>query len=107
MNIMLVSVTERTREIGIRKAMGATRRAIMTQFLVEALFLCTLGGLFGVAAGYGAAEIMTRVAGWETSVAPAAVGIAVLFSALVGLFFGVWPARRASILNPIDALRYE
>jgi len=107
MNIMLVSVTERTREIGIRKAMGATRRAIMTQFLVEALFLCTLGGIVGVAAGYGAAEIMTRVAGWETAVAPAAAGIAVLFSSLVGLFFGVWPARRASILDPIDALRYE
>jgi putative ABC transport system permease protein len=107
MNIMLVSVTERTREIGIRKAMGATRRAIMTQFLVEALVLCVLGGFLGVTAGYAAADIMTRVAGWETAVAPGAVGAAIAFSAAVGLFFGVWPARRASILDPIDALRYE
>jgi len=104
---MLVSVTERTREIGIRKALGATRRAIMTQFLVEALFLCVIGGLFGVAAGYGAAELMTRVAEWDTAVAPGAVVLAIGFSAAVGLFFGIWPARRASILDPIDALRYE
>ncbi|MCH7531111.1 MAG: ABC transporter permease [Gemmatimonadetes bacterium] len=107
MNIMLVSVTERTREIGIRKAMGATKRAIMSQFLVEALFLCTLGGFLGVAAGYGAAEVMTRVAGWDTAVRPEAVIAALAFSAAVGLFFGIWPARRASILDPIDALRYE
>ncbi|MGB0542912.1 MAG: ABC transporter permease [Longimicrobiales bacterium] len=107
MNIMLVSVTERTREIGVRKALGATRRAIMTQFLVEALFLCVLGGLIGVAAGYGAAEIMTRVASWDTSVAPEAVAAAIGFSAAVGLFFGLWPARRAAALDPIDALRYE
>ena len=107
MNIMLVSVTERTREIGIRKALGATRRAIMTQFLVEALFLCILGGLLGVAAGYGAAGLMTRLAEWDTAVAPEAVVGAIGFSAAVGLFFGIWPARRASILDPIDALRYE
>ena len=107
MNIMLVSVTERTREIGVRKALGATRRAIMTQFLVEALFLCILGGLIGVAAGYGAAELMTRVAEWQTSVAPEAVATAIAFSAGVGLFFGIWPARRAAALDPIDALRYE
>jgi putative ABC transport system permease protein len=107
MNIMLVSVTERTREIGVRKALGATRRAIMTQFLVEALFLCVLGGVIGVAAGYGAAEIMTRVASWETAVAPEAVAAAIGFSAAVGLFFGLWPARRAALLDPIDALRYE
>ncbi|MDE3004426.1 MAG: ABC transporter permease [Gemmatimonadota bacterium] len=107
MNIMLVSVTERTREIGVRKALGATRRAIMTQFLVEALFLCVLGGLIGVAAGYGAAEIMTRVASWDTAVAPEAVAAAIGFSAAVGLFFGLWPARRAAALDPIDALRYE
>ncbi len=107
MNIMLVSVTERTREIGIRKALGATKRAIMTQFLVEALFLCILGGLLGVAAGYGAAGLMTRLAEWDTSVAPEAVLGAIGFSAAVGLFFGIWPARRASILDPIDALRYE
>ena len=107
MNIMLVSVTERTREIGVRKALGATRRAIMTQFLVEALFLCTIGGILGVAAGYGAAEVMTRVAQWDTSVAPEAVVAAIGFSAAVGLFFGLWPARRAALLDPIDALRYE
>jgi putative ABC transport system permease protein len=107
MNIMLVSVTERTREIGVRKALGATRRAIMTQFLVEALFLCVLGGLVGVAAGYGAAEAMTRVAQWDTVVAPEAVLVAIGFSAGIGLFFGMWPARRAAKLDPIDALRYE
>jgi putative ABC transport system permease protein len=107
MNIMLVSVTERTREIGIRKALGATKRAILAQFLAEALFLCTLGGLLGVAAGYGAAEVMTRIAGWDTAVRPDAVMIALGFSAAVGLFFGLWPARRASVLDPIDALRYE
>ncbi|MEE2899551.1 MAG: ABC transporter permease [Gemmatimonadota bacterium] len=107
MNIMLVSVTERTREIGIRKAMGATKRAILSQFLVEALFLCTLGGALGVAVGYGAAEIMTQVAGWDTAVRADAVIAALGFSAAVGLFFGIWPARRASILDPIDALRYE
>jgi putative ABC transport system permease protein len=107
MNIMLVSVTERTREIGVRKALGATKRAILTQFLVEALFLCVLGGLIGVAVGYGSAEIMTRVAEWDTAVAPAAVLTAIGFSAAVGLFFGIWPARRAARLDPIDALRYE
>jgi putative ABC transport system permease protein len=107
MNIMLVSVTERTREIGVRKALGASRRAIMTQFLVEALFLCILGGLLGVAGGYGAAELITRMAEWETAVSPQAVIAAIGFSAGVGLFFGIWPARRAAILDPIDALRYE
>ncbi len=107
MNIMLVSVTERTREIGIRKALGASRRAIMTQFLVEALFLCVIGGMLGVGAGYGAAEVITRMAEWETAVSPQAVVTALAFSAGVGLFFGMWPARRAAILDPIDALRYE
>jgi len=107
MNIMLVSVTERTREIGVRKALGATKRAIMTQFLVEALFLCVLGGLLGVAGGYGAAEAITRIAEWETAVSPQAVATALGFSAAVGLFFGMWPARRAAILDPIVALRYE
>ena len=107
MNIMLVSVTERTREIGVRKALGATKRAIMTQFLVEALFLCVLGGLLGVAAGYAAAEAMSRFAEWETAVSPQAVAAAIGFSAAVGLFFGMWPARRAAALDPIDALRYE
>jgi putative ABC transport system permease protein len=107
MNIMLVSVTERTREIGVRKALGASRKAIMTQFLVEALFLCVLGGLLGVGTGYGAAAMIRRMAGWQAAVAPGAVITALVFSAGVGLFFGMWPARRAAILDPIDALRYE
>jgi putative ABC transport system permease protein len=107
MNIMLVSVTERTREIGVRKALGATRKAIMTQFLVEALFLCVLGGLIGVGAGYGAAEAIKRIAEWQTAVSPQSVITALAFSAGVGLFFGIWPARRAAILDPIVALRYE
>jgi len=107
MNIMLVSVTERTREIGVRKALGATKRAIMLQFLVEALFLCVLGGLLGVAGGYGAAGAITSLAEWDTSVSPGAVLAAIGFSAGVGLFFGIWPARRAAKLDPIVALRYE
>ena len=90
---MLVSVAERTREIGIRKAIGARPAHIMTQFLVEALFLCVLGGLLGVAAGYGAANVMTRIAGWDTAVVPEAVAVALVFAAGVGLFFGIWPAR--------------
>jgi putative ABC transport system permease protein len=107
MNIMLVSVTERTREIGVRKALGATRRSILLQFLVEAMTLCFLGGLLGVAAGYGTAELVTRLADWETIVAPEAVFMALGFSAAVGLFFGMLPAQRAAKLDPIDALRYE
>ncbi len=107
MNIMLVSVTERTREIGVRKALGATRKTILFQFLVEALVLCVLGGILGVAGGFGAAELITRLYGSETAVAAEAVAVALGFSAAIGLFFGIWPARRASILDPIDALRYE
>ena len=107
MNIMLVSVTERTREIGLRKALGATKRAVMTQFLVEALVLCVLGGFFGVAVGYVTAHLMTTYAGWEAIVAPEAVGTALVFSGAIGLFFGVWPARRASRMDPINALRHE
>ena len=107
MNIMLVSVTERTREIGVRKALGATRAAILFQFLVEALVLCVLGGVLGVAAGFGSAEIVTQLYGRDTAVAPEAVVLAMGFSAAIGLFFGIWPARRASLLDPIDALRYE
>jgi putative ABC transport system permease protein len=107
MNIMLVSVTERTREIGIRKALGATKTNIMLQFLIEALVLCMFGGLVGVLIGAGAATVMSRLAHWNTFISPAAVGVAFAFSALVGLFFGLWPARRAATLNTIDALRYE
>ncbi len=107
MNIMLVSVTERTREIGVRKALGATRGNIMLQFLVEALALCLVGGALGVMLGIGAAITLSRVMQWNTLISPAAVTIAFGFSALVGLFFGLWPARRAASLDPIVALRYE
>ncbi len=107
MNIMLVSVTERTREIGVRKALGATKRNILFQFLVESLTLCVLGGLFGVGVGYLTAHIMSTLANWNTVVAPAAVVLALLFSAGVGLFFGILPAQRAAKLDPIVALRYE
>lgn len=107
MNIMLVSVTERTREIGVRKALGATRKTILFQFLIEALVLCVMGGALGVLTGVGSAETIRRVAEWNAIVAPEAVAAALGFSAAIGLFFGIWPARRASILDPIDALRYE
>lgn len=107
MNIMLVSVTERTREIGVRKALGATRKAILMQFLVEALVLCTLGGAIGIGVGYGAAIMVQRLTDWETFVAIEAVITALFFSAGIGLFFGIWPAQRAAKLHPIEALRYE
>jgi putative ABC transport system permease protein len=107
MNIMLVSVTERTREIGTRKAMGATRRNIMLQFLVEAVTLCMLGGTIGILLGAGTAIAMSRLAGWNTLVSPLSVIVAFAFSAGVGIFFGLWPARRAASLDPIVALRYE
>jgi putative ABC transport system permease protein len=107
MNIMLVSVTERTREIGIRKAMGATRTNILLQFLVEALTLCILGGVIGIVLGTAGAMALAYFANWNTIVSIPAIGLAFAFSAGVGLFFGIWPARRASILDPIEALRYE
>jgi putative ABC transport system permease protein len=107
MNIMLVSVTERTREIGVRKALGATRHGILVQFLVEALSLCLAGGVVGLLAGWGAAVALSRFANWNTAVAPEAILLAVGFSAAVGLFFGIYPARRAARLDPIVALRYE
>ena len=107
MNIMLVSVTERTREIGIRKALGATRANILLQFLIEAVVLCLLGGMMGIALGAGGATIMSHTAGWSTQVSPGAIIMAFAFSAFVGLSFGVWPARRAAVLDPIIALRYE
>jgi putative ABC transport system permease protein len=107
MNIMLVSVTERTREIGIRKALGATRSAILLQFLIEAVVLCCLGGLIGIAVGSGGATLLSNLFQWNTKISPAAIGLAFAFSAIVGLIFGVWPARRAATLDPIVALRYE
>ena len=107
MNIMLVSVTERTREIGVRKALGARRRDILLQFLIEALVLCLAGGAIGILTGLGGAMTLQRLAGWNTAVSPEAVIVAFLFSAAVGIFFGLWPARRAASLDPIEALRYE
>ncbi|MDP6653140.1 MAG: ABC transporter permease [Gammaproteobacteria bacterium] len=107
MNIMLVTVTERTREIGIRKALGATRFNILMQFLVEAMILCMIGGSVGILLGTGIATAMTQFVGWQTIVSPAAISIAFLFSAGIGLIFGILPARKAARLDPIEALRYE
>jgi len=107
MNIMLVSVTERTREIGIRKALGATRGNILLQFLIEAVVLCLLGGLIGALVGSGGATAMSAFFQWNTIISPLAIAAAFVFSAVVGVLFGVWPARRAASLDPIVALRYE
>ena len=107
MNIMLVTVTERTREIGIRKALGATRGNILLQFLVESMTLCLLGGALGLLVGAGAAALLNRLAGWQTVVTAESAMMAFGFSAVVGVVFGIWPARRASQLDPIDALRHE
>jgi putative ABC transport system permease protein len=107
MNIMLVSVRERTREIGIRKAIGARRRDILAQFLIEALTLSFLGGLIGIAVGLLVSAVIGEIAGWGFTFNPITVGAAVLFSLAVGVVFGVWPARQAARLDPIAALRYE
>ena len=107
MNIMLVSVTERTREIGIRKALGATRGNILLQFLIEAVVLCCLGGIIGIIIGSGGAMGMSKAFAWNVKVSMSAIGLAFAFSAAVGVLFGVWPARRAATLDPIVALRYE
>jgi putative ABC transport system permease protein len=107
MNIMLVSVTERTREIGVRKALGATRNNILLQFLIEALVLCLLGGIIGITLGAGSAILLEVLFKWNTSVGPSSIVLAFAFSAAVGVLFGVWPARRAAGLDPIQSLRYE
>ena len=107
MNIMLVSVTERTREIGVRKALGATRANILLQFLIEALVLCLVGGALGILLGTGAALALAKLMQWNTLISLPAIFIAFAFSAAIGLFFGIWPARRAASLDPIVALRYE
>ena len=107
MNIMLVSVRERTREIGIRKAVGARGRDILAQFLIEALTLSLLGGAIGIAVGLGVSALIGRLAGWAFVFNPATIAVAVLFSLAVGIVFGVWPARQAARLDPISALRYE
>jgi putative ABC transport system permease protein len=114
MNIMLVSVTERTREIGIRMAVGARPRDILRQFLVESVILSLLGGIVGVALGVGASSGLTTIINslssgteWPVVISFTAAGIALLFASAVGIFFGYYPARRASRLDPIEALRYE
>ena len=107
MNIMLVSVTERIREIGIRKAIGAQPEEILVLFLIEAITLSIIGGIIGILAGAGLAILIGKLIGWTIAVSMTAVLVAFCFSALVGLFFGVYPAYKASGLNPIEALRHE
>ena len=107
MNIMLVSVTERTREIGLRQAVGAKTRDILLQFLVEAVTLSLLGGIIGIAVGLTASVLISHFANWSTAVSPLSILLAFLFSALVGVFFGYYPARKAAYMDPIEALRYE
>jgi len=107
MNIMLVSVTERTREIGLRKALGAKPRDLLMQFLIESIVLCVLGGLFGMLLGFAASTAIGRLGGISTVISPESVLLAFGFAAGVGLFFGMWPARRAAALPPIEALRFE
>ncbi len=107
MNIMLVSVTERTREIGIRMAIGARGSDVLVQFLIEAIVMSVLGGAIGVAIGFGGAALVANVTGWSTVVEPNTVLVALVFSAAVGIFFGFYPARKAAAMNPIDALRFE
>jgi len=107
MNIMLVSVTERTREIGIRMAVGAKTLDIRLQFIIEALTLSLIGGIVGIIIGISGSKILSILAGWTTIITPFSVFLAFGFSGLVGIFFGFYPAYKASLLNPIDALRYE
>ena len=107
MNIMLVSVTERTREIGIRLAIGAHGRDVLTQFLIEAVLLSLLGGVLGILCGIAASEFCSAYLGFPTLIAPWSIGLAVAVSSIIGLFFGFYPARKAAQLDPIDALRYE
>jgi len=107
MNIMLVSVTERTREIGIRMSVGARGRDILTQFLIEALVLSLLGGLIGIILGVSGSKIISSFAGWPTFITAFSIVLSFGFSILIGIFFGFYPARKAALLNPIDALRYE
>ncbi len=107
MNIMLVSVTERTREIGVRMSIGARKRDILTQFLMEAIVLSLLGGLMGIGIGVVGSNLVSKLAGWPTFVTSGSIILSVVFSMVVGVFFGFYPARKASLLHPIEALRYE
>ena len=107
MNIMLVSVTERTREIGIRMAVGARRRDILLQFLLEAILICTIGGTIGAVVGVGGAWLVSDLAGMTVVISGTAVALAFLFSAGTGIFFGYYPAHKAAHMQPVEALRYE
>lgn len=107
MNIMMVSVTERTREIGIRKALGATYKAIMTQFLIESVIIGVIGGLIGIGFGCAASELISRFGGFNTVITLSPILLSFSFSVGIGLFFGIYPARKAALLDPIEALRYE
>ena len=107
MNIMLVSVTERTKEIGLRKAIGARRRDILMQFLAESVVVSVIGGLAGIILGASGAKILSLVAGWDTLISIQSIILAFSFSVFIGLLFGIYPARKAARLAPIDALRYE
>jgi putative ABC transport system permease protein len=107
MNTMLVSVTERTREIGLRMALGARRRDVRIQFLLEAVCLCLVGGLVGVLIGLGAAVAVAKIAGWPVLIGPETIILSVVFAAAVGVFFGFYPAHKAARLDPIEALRFE
>ncbi|MDP1605796.1 MAG: FtsX-like permease family protein, partial [Rhodocyclaceae bacterium] len=107
MNIMLVSVTERTREIGLRRAVGARSGDILRQFLIEAITLSLIGGLIGVLLGLGGAQLIGEFAGWPIKLSPYATALAVSFAAAIGIFFGYYPARQAARLSPIEALRHE
>jgi macrolide transport system ATP-binding/permease protein len=107
MNIMLVSVTERTREIGLRKAIGATNKDIMVQFLIESVLMSFIGGIVGIVLGSGVSMLITMFAGWTVRVSSFSIILATTFSLIVGIAFGLWPAHKASQLDPIEALRYE
>jgi len=107
MNIMLVSVTERTREIGLRMALGARTRDILGQFLVEAVTLSLIGGLVGVLLGVGGSLAVAQFAGWKVLLSGQAIALAVVFAFVIGVFFGFYPARKAARLNPVEALRFE
>jgi len=107
MNIMLVSVTERTREIGIRMAIGANRKAIMTQFLLESVIITVSGGIVGILIGIGCAQLVNSLANVPVQVTATPIILAFAVSAFVGVFFGLYPARKASLLKPIDALRFQ
>jgi len=107
MNIMLVSVTERTREIGLRKAIGANNKDIMIQFIIEAVSMSFIGGIAGILLGVGVSALITFFAGWAVRVSYFSIMLATLFSLIIGIVFGLWPAQKASQLDPIEALRYE